>query len=109
MAMTDRGRSLDGHDESQAQMMDEMCILVDSENQVIGAKSKLDCHQHEGFLHRAFSVLLFDREGRLLVQRRSPEKITFPGIWANSCCSHPLDIEGENGNDLDGAINAAIC
>lgn len=108
MAMTDRGRSLDGHDESQAQMMDEMCILVDSENQVIGAKSKLDCHHDEGFLHRAFSVLLFDREGRLLVQRRSPEKITFPGIWANSCCSHPLDIEGENGNDLDGAINAAI-
>ncbi len=108
MAMTDHGRSLDGHDESQAQMMDEMCVLVDSENKVIGAKSKLECHHYEGFLHRAFSVLLFDNEGRLLVQRRSPEKITFPGIWANSCCSHPLDIEGENGNDLDGAINAAI-
>jgi len=108
MAMPGQGGSLDGHDESQAQMMDEMCIVVDSNNKVVGSRSKLECHRDEGFLHRAFSVLLFDTEGKLLVQKRSPEKITFPGIWANSCCSHPLDIEGENGNDFEGAVNAAV-
>ena len=45
--------------------------------------------------HRAFSVFLFDSQDRLLLQRRSGDKITFPLYWANTCCSHPLDIEGE--------------
>ncbi|HJM18512.1 MAG TPA: isopentenyl-diphosphate delta-isomerase [Candidatus Thalassarchaeaceae archaeon] len=108
MAMTGREDSWDRHDGSQAQMMEEMCIVVDSNNRVIDSKSKLECHHGSGVLHRAFSVLLFDGDGKLLVQRRSPEKITFPGVWANSCCSHPLDIEGENGDAREGAINAAI-
>ena len=43
----------------------------------------------------------------MLVQQRSHDKITFPSIWANSCCSHPLDIPGENGDPAEGAINAA--
>ena len=42
-----------------------------------------------------------------MIQQRSRDKITFPGIWANSCCSHPLDIEGENGDPIQGCINAA--
>ena len=46
-------------------------------------------------MHRAFSILVFDSEGRLLLQQRSPEKITFPGVWANTCCSHPLHYEPE--------------
>ena len=41
----------------------------------------------DGSRHRAFSVLIFDSEGRLLVQKRASEKITFPGVWANSCCN----------------------
>ena len=50
----------------------------------------------KGLLHRAFSVFLFDPEtGKLLLQRRAPEKITFPNMWTNTCCSHPLAIKGE--------------
>ena len=41
-------------------MMDEMCLLVDSEDRVIGSETKLDCHRNEGSRHRAFSVLIFD-------------------------------------------------
>ena len=104
--MSTREVTLEGHDSTQFEMMDEMCLLVDSEDRVIGSKSKLACHRNEGFRHRAFSVLIFDSEGRLLVQKRSSEKITFPGVWANSCCSHPLDVESEK-NGPEGAISAA--
>ena len=98
---------LDGHDRSQSEFMAENCILVDVDDRVIGSASKMDCHSGEGIRHRAFSVLLYDHDGRLLMQRRSQDKITFPGVWANSCCSHPLDIEGENGEPVNGVMTAA--
>jgi len=105
--MTGQEGALSGQDSSQADMMSEMCILVDSSDSRIGSDSKLSCHYAEGKLHRAFSVLLFDGDGKMLVQQRSHDKITFPSIWANSCCSHPLDIPGENDDPSKGAVNAA--
>ena len=45
---------------------------------------------NKGALHRAFSVFLFNNEGKLLLQKRASEKITFPDCWTNTCCSHPL-------------------
>ena len=98
---------LEGHDQSQAEMMDEQCILVDSNDQATGSMSKVECHFGEGNRHRAFSVILLNSRGQMLVQKRSIEKITFPGVWANSCCSHPLDIPGENSEPIQGVIKAA--
>jgi isopentenyl-diphosphate delta-isomerase len=49
---------------------------------------------NKGMLHRAFSVFLF-KEDRLLLQQRADTKITFPGYWTNTCCSHPLATEDE--------------
>ena len=46
---------------------------------------------NKGLLHRAFSVFLFNSENKLLLQQRSLDKITFPDLWTNSCCSHPLN------------------
>jgi isopentenyl-diphosphate delta-isomerase len=57
-----------------------------------------------GLLHRAFSVFLFDSQNRLLLQQRASEKITFPDMWTNTCCSHPLGIAGETGAELQAAI-----
>lgn len=105
--MASHDGALSGQDSSQAEMMSEMCILVDSSDRKIGSDTKLSCHFGSGILHRAFSVLLFNGEGKMLVQQRSHDKITFPSIWANSCCSHPLDIPGENGDPAEGVINAA--
>ena len=52
---------------------------------------------NKGLLHRAFSVFLFrPSDGRLLLQKRADEKITFPGMWTNTCCSHPLSIRAES-------------
>ena len=42
-----------------------------------------------------------------MIQKRADEKITFPSIWANSCCSHPLYNNGEE-NGINGAKKAAI-
>lgn len=99
--------SLSKLDSSQLEMMKEMCLVVDENDKVIDSVSKIDCHRGKGIRHRAFSVLIFDSEDRLLMQQRSIEKITFPGIWANSCCSHPLDIENENGDEIEGVIHAS--
>ena len=77
--------------------MQEMCILVNEEDEIIGSGQNYP-FIGGGDRHRAFSVLIYDSEGRLLVQKRSSEKITFPNVWANSCCSHPLDIDSERDN-----------
>ena len=98
---------LDGLDSSQAEMMEELVLCLDSDDNVIDSSSKFTTHHGEGILHRAFSVLIFDIEGRLLVQQRSSDKITFPAVWANSCCSHPLDIDGENSDPIEGVTEAA--
>lgn len=97
---------LEDHDEVQSEMMAEMCLIVDKQDNVIGSETKRECHWGSGIRHRAFSVLIFDSQGRLLVQKRSAEKITFPGVWANSCCSHPLDMKSENDGSV-GVENAA--
>ncbi|KAI8989567.1 isopentenyl-diphosphate delta-isomerase [Pilobolus umbonatus] len=79
--------------------MEEMCILVDENDKRIGADSKKICHLmpniKKGLLHRAFSVFLFDSKNRLLLQQRATEKITFPNMWTNTCCSHPLNMASE--------------
>lgn len=92
--------SLAGHDEEQIRLMEERCIVVDENDEILRDGSKKECHLmtniHKGLLHRAFSCFIFDPEsGKLLLQRRAPEKITFPNMWTNTCCSHPLAIKGE--------------
>lgn len=81
-------------DETQVQLLAEECILVDETDKTVGSDTKKNCHLNTniraGKLHRAFSVFLFDSEGRLLLQQRSHAKITFPGCFTNTCCSHPL-------------------
>jgi len=99
---------LEGYDEEQIRLMDEVCIVLDTDDNPIGSASKKVCHLmkniDEGLLHRAFSVFLFDSHNRLLLQQRASEKITFPDMWTNTCCSHPLGVPGETGADLKTAI-----
>ncbi|KAJ2959646.1 hypothetical protein NQZ79_g4962 [Umbelopsis isabellina] len=90
---------LKNYDEEQVRLMEEMCIVIDENDNRIGADSKKTCHLMEninkGLLHRAFSVFLFDSQNRLLLQQRATEKITFPDMWTNTCCSHPLNTASE--------------
>ena len=106
---SDASDVLGGRDSIQESLMAEAVIQVSENDEVIGPISKFDSHYKVGTYHRAFSVLLFDSSGRLLLQRRASHKITFPDVWANSCCSHPLhsDEELEMKNNL-GVKRAAI-
>ena len=84
-----------GYDIDQVGMMSEQVILVDESDNMIGSMSKVDAHRGNGILHRAFSILIFDDDDRLLIQKRASHKITFPDVWANTVCSHPLHIDSE--------------
>ncbi|MFC8080231.1 isopentenyl-diphosphate Delta-isomerase [Streptomyces sp. NPDC057307] len=70
-----------------------MLELVDEDGNTIGTAEKLAAHQPPGQLHRAFSVFLFDEQGRLLIQRRALGKYHSPGVWSNTCCGHPYPDE----------------
>ncbi|WP_415953486.1 isopentenyl-diphosphate Delta-isomerase [Streptomyces sp. KLOTTS4A1] len=67
--------------------------LVDENGTTIGTAEKLSAHRAPGQLHRAFSVFLFDEQGRLLLQRRALGKYHSPGVWSNTCCGHPYPGE----------------
>ena len=65
--MTNVDSELQGYDQVQKEMMEENCIVVDNNDQIIGQDSKVKCHLNEGKLHRAFSVLLFNSDNELLL------------------------------------------
>ncbi len=66
----------------------EQVILVDELDNELGLMEKMEAHQ-KGLLHRAFSVFLFDNNGNMLLQQRALGKYHSPGLWTNTCCSHP--------------------
>lgn len=70
-----------------------MVILVDENDTPVGSMPKLQAHE-QGALHRAFSVFIFNSNGELLLQKRADSKYHSPGLWTNTCCSHPAP--GEN-------------
>ncbi|SCU85068.1 LAMI_0C10022g1_1 [Lachancea mirantina] len=100
----------EGHDEEQIKLMCENCIVLDWDDSAIGAGTKKLCHLmtniEKGLLHRAFSVFLFNDKNELLLQQRASEKITFPDLWTNTCCSHPLCVDDELG--VDGSLAGKV-
>jgi len=74
-------------------MSEELLILVDGDDNPIGSEEKVKCHLPNGKLHRAFTALLFDKNGRLVLTRRAKEKMLWPGIWDGTVASHPRKSE----------------
>jgi isopentenyl-diphosphate delta-isomerase len=66
----------------------EEVILVDSEDKQVGTEEKMKAHQ-DPKLHRAFSVFIVNPKGEMMIQRRALGKYHCPGLWTNTCCSHP--------------------
>lgn len=69
-------------------LMKEEVVLVDRADNIIGTAEKLAVHRL-GTLHRAFSIFIFNPQGKLLIQQRNKSKYHTPGLWSNTCCSHP--------------------
>lgn len=70
----------------------EFVILVDNNDRQIGLMEKQAAHIGP-HLHRAFSVFIFNSKGELLMQQRALSKYHSPGLWTNTCCSHPRSGE----------------
>mmetsp|Transcript_13728 Transcript_13728/g.38654 ORF Transcript_13728/g.38654 Transcript_13728/m.38654 type:complete len:324 (+) Transcript_13728:137-1108(+) len=90
-----------GADMNQEDMMEsDLLVIVDhndnvvelSEDQTVSKKAAhtFSEEQPRGILHRAFSLFCFNDDGKLLLTQRASDKITFPGVWTNTACSHPL-------------------
>lgn len=73
--------------------MEEYVILVDKNDNPVGREEKVKCHLPNGRLHRAFTVLLFDKQGRLLLTKRSSTKMLWPDNWDGTVASHPRESE----------------
>ena len=69
--------------------------LVDAEDNPNGSMEKLEAHE-KGALHRALSVLIINSKKEILLQRRALGKYHSPGLWTNTCCSHPYPGEDPN-------------
>lgn len=97
-------------DKSQVKLLKEMLILVDENDVKQGEVSKLDGHLKEKknkYPHRAFSLFLFDTQNKFILQKRASKKITFPSLWTNACCSHPLAFPDEEEPGI-GVKRAAV-
>lgn len=68
-------------------MPNEYVILVDEQDNEIGQLEKMEAHRL-GLLHRAFSIILFNHKGEMLLQQRAAHKYHSPLLWTNTCCSH---------------------
>lgn len=93
--------ALEGYDATQVELMKENLIVCDEQDNIVGKCSKKEGHlrsfldKEKALPHRAFSCFLFNEKNELLLQRRSSHKITFPNMWTNTCCSHPLYVKEE--------------
>ena len=72
--------------------MNEMVILVDNNDNQLGLMEKIEAHE-KAILHRAFSVFILNDNNELLLQKRALSKYHSPGLWTNTCCSHPRNGE----------------
>ena len=78
-------------------------MLVDEKDNEIGVEEKIKAHENGGKLHRAFSIFVFNSKQELLLQRRALTKYHAPGLWANTCCSHP-----KPGEELEKAAHRRL-
>ena len=69
-------------------MAKQKVVLVDKDDNTLGTMEKMAAHEN-GSLHRAFSIFVFNSNKELMIHQRALSKYHSPGLWTNTCCSHP--------------------
>ena len=75
-------------------LTNQLLILVDQKDHFQGYAPTKECHTGQGKRHRAFVTLLFNSQGKVLIQRRKHK--LFDGLWDLTAISHPLHLNGRN-------------
>ncbi|KAF8359438.1 idi-1, partial [Pristionchus pacificus] len=85
------------------------CLVVDESDRIVGGATKRQAHHRSTVqLHRAFSVFAFTPDRQLILQKRAATKVTFPLLWTNTCCSHPLTgMRPDETDGVGGVLRAA--
>ncbi|MFC6613372.1 NUDIX domain-containing protein [Halopenitus salinus] len=90
--IADGGESSGGpEDELDHENANQDVIAVDSEDTAQGTVNRLDAHTGDGIRHRAFTCLVFDGDGRLLLAQRAPGKRLWDTHWDGTVASHPVE------------------
>jgi len=74
---------------------DELLEVVDAGGTVLGFARRSELHGNPSLLHRVVHVLVFNRGGQLLLQKRSRSKDVAPGTWDTSVGGHVAPGENE--------------
>lgn len=88
---------------SHEQVGPDEVVLLDEDGKPVGSHDRLSVHGADTPLHLAFSLYLFDDDNNVLLTRRALDKLTWPGVWTNSCCGHP-----KPGEDARAAVQRRV-
>lgn len=81
--------------------MEQALIVVDDKDKMLGYAPRSECHTGKGKRHRAFVILLFNKEGKILLQHRKHK--LFDKLWDLTAASHPLHINGKDESYIEAA------
>lgn len=74
--------------------MARLVVLIDGKDNVLGFKEKFATHKIPVPLHRAISIVIFNKDRtKMLITKRASAKPTWGGVWSNSVCTHPYPDE----------------
>ncbi len=67
---------------------DELFIVVDKNDKIIGYYTRYKCHHDKQLIHRAIGVVIFNDKGEVLLQKRSKHKDLDPRLYTISASGH---------------------
>lgn len=66
----------------------ELFIVVDKNDQIVGYKTRKECHSNKNFIHRSVAIVVFNDRGEILLQKRSALKKKWQGMYTISATGH---------------------
>lgn len=68
--------------------LQELFIIVDEKDNVVGYKTRFECHHNKNLIHRVTNIAIFNTKGEILLQKRSMTKDLYPGFFTLSASGH---------------------